>query len=117
MRNGTLLWNIAYAARGVKRATKGSSVKNTMGLVDASLKLGSEVFGNNANFDRLMGLDFKVTETNGKWTVNHARIKLMTQLGTGTGVSVGGVEANVKVGTFYDVSGVLNDGLKLMEDK
>lgn len=107
MRNASMLWSIVSVFRALEKAESGGKIGDSMGLVHALLGLGSNVFGNNTSFDSLMGLDIKVTETDGKWTVNYARIKLMTQIGTGTGVSVGGVEANVRVGKFFDVGGVL----------
>jgi len=119
MRSTPLLWSITSVGLNLNQVKEGGSVGDVMSLVSAVLALGSRVFGNTKNFDSLGGLDIKVTETEGHWTVENARFKLMTQLGTGTGESVGAkiggvndeVEANVKVGTFLDVSDVLTEGL------
>ena len=56
------------------------------------------------NADVLQGLDANFTWTNGALSSCSARIKNITQLGTGTGQAVGPVEANLQFGTFTDVS-------------
>ena len=117
MRDASFLWSLVSVVRSLDKAQEGGGVADAMGVVSSVLKLGSQVFGNTANFDNLMGLDVKVTKTDDTWTVNYARIKMMTQIGTGTGVSVGGIEANVKIGSFFDVGGVLNAGLAAMGGK
>jgi Domain of unknown function (DUF4157) len=114
VRNGEFLWNVFSVARNLATAEEGGTANDVMNLVSAVLKLGSEVFGNTKKFDNVGGLDVKVSESGGHWTVDNARVKLMTQFGTGTGVSVGGIEANVKVGTFLDVTGVLAKGLAVL---
>jgi hypothetical protein len=114
MRNASFLWSIISVSRSLNNAKEGGSAGDVMGLVSSVLTLGSQVFGNTKNFDNLVGFDAKVTESDGHFTVENARLKMMTQIGTGTGVSSGiesNVEANVKVGTFFDVSGALNEGL------
>ncbi len=119
MREAGFLWSIISVARALNKAEKDAKIGEVMNLFSSVLGLGSQVFGNNTNFDSLMGLDISVSETNGVWSVDKARVKTMTQIGTGTGVTSSslGVEANVRLGTFIDVGAVLNTGLQKLAGK
>lgn len=117
MRKGSFLWSIISVGRKLHAVNKEGSTINAMELVSSLLNLGSMVFGNTQTFDSLMGLDIKVTELDGQWNVANARIKSMNQIGVGTPTYIAGGAANVKVGTFVDVSGVLNQGLAALAGK
>jgi len=57
----------------------------------------------------MLGLELSVENNNGVWDKATARVKSMTQVGTGKGQSlgvpgVGELEANVQFGKFWDVS-------------
>lgn len=58
---------------------------------------------------QMLGLELSVENNNGVWDKASARVKSMTQMGTGKGQSmgvpgVGDLEANVQFGKFWDVS-------------
>ena len=117
MRDGLFVNKIVTCARALANAQDGASLGEAMAVVSSSLALGSATFGNpGAGFDSLMGIEVRVSNTvdasgQSRWTVDRARFKSMTQLGTGTGVEVGGVTANVQIGTFIDGTAAVNDGI------
>ncbi len=112
---GLFIAKIASFGMAVNNAREGMSFPEGLALASTAANLGTAAFGTSGQtFDSLMGLDLKVTRTNGQWTVSRARFKSMRQLGTGTGRRVGGVRANVQVGSFVDFTGPVNDALAAM---
>lgn len=105
LRDAAYLWKIISVGRALNNARGGANIGEALQLASTTASLASATFGNSGQaFDSLMGLELKVSETAGVWTVERARYKSMSQMGTGTGQSVGGVEANVQIGTFIDVT-------------
>ncbi|MCK6570548.1 hypothetical protein L6V77_05470 [Myxococcota bacterium] len=88
----------------VRGAQEGRDIPQISGVANALLSgfgtLG--IAGKQADF--LQGIEANFTWTNGTLSACTARLKNITQLGTGTGQTVGPVEANVQLGTFTDVS-------------
>ncbi len=117
VRDGMFLNKIVSCVRALAHAQSGASPADAMAVLASSLALGSAAFGTpGPHFDSLMGIEVKVSSTvdaagQSHWTVDRARFKSMTQIGTGTGVEVGGVTANVQIGTFIDGTAAVNDGI------
>ena len=112
VRTGMFLQKIYACARALSGAREGANLREALAVASSAANLGTAAFGTSgAALDSLMGIEVKVSRTNNVWTVERARFKSMTQAGTGTGRSVGGVEANVQVGTFIDFTGAVNAGL------
>jgi len=93
--------SLFIAVRGAK---EGREIPQISGVAGALLTgfgmLG--IAGKQADF--LQALEANFTWTNGTLSSCSARLKNITQFGTGTGQAVGPVEANVQLGTFTDIS-------------
>ena len=112
VRTGAFCYKIFQFARALNNARDGANLREGLDVASTTCNLGTAAFGTSGDaLDALMGIEVKVSQTAGVWTVERARFKSMTQAGTGTGQSVGGVEANVQVGTFIDFTGTVNAGL------
>jgi hypothetical protein len=112
VRTGSFCYKIFQFARALHNARDGATLREGLDVASTTCNLGTAAFGTSGDLlDALMGIEVKVSQTAGVWTVERARFKSMTQAGTGTGQSVGGVEANVQVGTFIDFTGTVNEGL------
>lgn len=93
-------------------AKKGAKLGESLALATAIANLGTMAFGTfGDNVSSLMGVEMKVMRSNGKYTVDKARAKLMTQMGTGTNQQIGPVEANIQVGKFFDFAAPINNAL------
>jgi hypothetical protein len=112
VRTGMFCQKIFAFARALSNAQQGMSLGEGLTLASTACNLGTAAFGTSGDaLDALMGLEVKVSRTGTTWTIDRARFKSMTQMGTGTGQSVGGVEANVQVGSFFDLTGAVTSGL------
>lgn len=112
VRTGMFLHKVYSCARALSNAREGANLREALDVASSAANLGTAAFGTSGvAMDALMGIEIKVSRTNNQWTVERARFKSMTQMGTGTGQAVGGVEANVQVGTFIDFTGAVNTGL------
>jgi hypothetical protein len=88
----------------VKGAQEGREIPQISGVANAMLAGFGTLGIANKQADFLQGLEANFTWTNGTLSSCSARLKNITQLGTGTGQTVGPVEANVQLGTFTDIS-------------
>ena len=112
IRTGMFLHKIYACDRALSNAREGANLREALAVGSTACNLGTAAFGTSGHvLDALMGIEVKVSRTNGAWTVDRARFKSMTQAGTGTGRSVGGVEANVQIGSFIDFTSAVNTGL------
>ena len=93
--------NVYTAVNGAK---EGKDIPQIGGLANAMLTTFGMMGIHSKHADFLQGLEASFTWTNGALTTCSARLKNITQVGTGTGNAVGPVEANVAIGTFIDVS-------------
>ncbi len=93
--------NVYTAVNGAK---EGRDIPQIAGLANAMLTTFGMMGMHSKHVDYLQGLEASFTWTNGALTTCSARLKNITQVGTGTGNAVGPVEANVSIGTFTDVS-------------
>ncbi len=93
--------NLRTAVKGQK---EGKSIPQISGVANALLAGFASMGVAGKNVDSMNGLEGSLTWTNGRLTGCAAKIKKMTQIGTGTGNSIGPVEANVQLGTFTDIS-------------
>ena len=85
-------------------AKEGRAIPQISGVANALLAGFAALGVAGKNLDFLQGLDANLTWTNGTVSSCSARLKNMTQMGTGTGQSAGPVEANLQIGTFIDIS-------------
>ena len=111
-RTGMYLYRIYSCANALSSAREGANLREALDVAHSTASLGTATFGTSGQaLDSLMGIELKVSRTGTQWTVDRARYKSMTQVGTGTGRAVAGVEANVQVGSFMEFSSVVNAGL------
>jgi hypothetical protein len=85
-------------------------------LANAALDTAGSLGSASKHLDSLVGLDANLDRVDGVWSKHSAKLKSMTQMGTGTkesvNIGVAKVEANVQIGTFVDVSNDFAAALK-----
>jgi hypothetical protein len=85
-------------------------------LANVALDTAGALGSTSKHLDSLVGLDASLDRVDGVWSKHSAKLKSMTQMGTGTkesvNIGVAKVEANVQIGTFVDVSNDFAAALK-----